>query len=142
MSEPGWFSASLHLLTAVSNAITWPIATLVLAFVFRGSIQNLIGSVHSIEAKGVKLLLRQLPAASRAELKRLSSEDVWALESFVDEHSNVTKYVDKMNGAQRVAARTLLDLNLLTLVGEGSHRRATPTELGRVILETAKSLPL
>jgi hypothetical protein len=80
--------------------------------------------------------------SSRGELSGLSSHDIWALDSFANRENKVPKEVGLMNAPQRVAARTLLDLNLLTLVGEGASRHVTVTALGHLILETAKSLPL
>jgi hypothetical protein len=138
MNASLWFSVLLHLM----NAVSWPIAALVLVLLFRGSIIELIGSVDTIEAKGVKLLMSRLPPSARAELKGLSSEDIWALESFANENNQVPKDVDRMNGAQRLAARTLLDFKVLTLEGDGPNKRVTLTHLGREILDAAKSLPL
>jgi hypothetical protein len=140
MSDPWWLSAVLRL--------SWPVAILVLAFLFRESIGSLIGRIHKLKAtsKGVELVLHkmekdgQLSASSRAELAGLSSHDVWALDSF--EGKKIPTEVDRMNPAQRVAARTLLDLNLLTLVGEGPNRQVVVAPLGRQMLDAAKSLPL
>jgi hypothetical protein len=142
MNDPPWLSAVLHLL----SAIIWPIAVLVLAFLFRGSIQDLIGRVHTLKASstGLELLLSRAEkegfVSSRAELSGLSSYDIWALQSFAEKI--ILPEVNRLNPAQRVAARTLLDLKLLVLVGEGANRRVNVAPLGSQILEAARSLPL
>jgi hypothetical protein len=116
---------------------------------FRGSItRDLIARVRALKvtSKSVELVLNELekqgslPVSSRAELEGLSSHDIWALSSFAEKE--VPTEVDKMRPAQRVAARTLLDVNLLTLVGGGSNRQVTLTPLGNRMIEAAKSIPL
>jgi hypothetical protein len=121
MSDPSWLSGLLRFL----GAISWPIAVLVLAILFRRPIRDLVTRVRTLKATstGVELVLNELekegllPVSSRAELSGLSSHDIWALDSFA--RGEVTTKVDQMRLAQRVAARTLLDVKLLTLVGEG-----------------------
>lgn len=140
MSDPWWPSAILRL--------SWPVAVLLLAFLFREAISGLIGRIHKLKAssKGVELVLHkmekegQLSVSSRAELAGLSSHDIWALDSFAQ--GKIITKVDQMSPAQRVAARTLLDLNLLALFGEGPNRQVAVAPLGRQMLDAAKLLPL
>jgi hypothetical protein len=47
-----------------------------------------------------------------------------------------------MSGVLKVAARTLIDLDLLGVVTEGGIRKVVVTEKGRQILTGAKSLSL
>jgi hypothetical protein len=144
MGDPIWLSGLLHFLGAVS----WPIAVIVLAILFRRAIRDLIRRTRTIKATsaGVELVLNELekegplPMSSRAELSGLSSHDIWALDSFAK--GEVTTKVDQMRPAQRVAARTLVDVKLLTLVGENSNKEVTVSPLGRRVLEAAGSLPL
>lgn len=139
---------SIHDFIPVMTAYSWPITILVLALLFQKSVRELVERVHTIKAtsKGVEMLMNklekegQLPLSSRAELSGLSANDIWALNDFASE--KITTCVDQMTPMQRVAARTLLDSKLLAVTGEGPARKVTVAPLGRLILETAKSIPL
>jgi hypothetical protein len=107
---------------------------------------DILSRLHKFRAgtKEIELVLFKLEqetplsAVTRAELSGLSAHDIWALDSFAKEPINTP--IENLTAAQRVAGRTLVDLNLLTIVGEGQHRTLVVTKLGRQILDAANSL--
>jgi hypothetical protein len=101
----------------------------------------LMPRVRQLKVKGVKLILDEMPLSpvARKELSGLSAHDIWALESV--ESGTTTNVISKMNAAQRVAARMLVDFQLLTIAGEGSTERVDVTPLGRQLLDAAKLIP-
>jgi hypothetical protein len=121
---------------------------LILIGAFLGFIplEDLIPRLHTLKAtsKGVELVLEKLEqqapqaSGSRTELSGLSSHDIWALDTFANQ--KISLIVDQMNPAQRVAARTLADFKLLTIISEGTNRRVELTSLGRQILQAANSI--
>ena len=82
----------------------------------------------------------QIPVNARADLAGLSSHDIWALNDFVT--NKIKNKVSDLNPARRVAARVLVDLDLLVVVGEGAEREVIPTALGKDVLRVANSLEL
>jgi hypothetical protein len=135
-------------LLGLMKSISWPIAAITLAVIFRKPIIGLMTRVHKIKAtsKGAELVLHELEKQgrlstfSRLELEGLTAHDIWALQSF--ESGTIPIQVDLMKPAQRVAARTLVDLGILSLVGEGPQRHVEIAPLGFKILEAAKSISL
>jgi hypothetical protein len=145
----------MNKVSQVLDSINWPVACVValaavtivvVALIFRRPIGDAIGRIHKFKAtsRGIELILAeleqqtQLPVGSRAELSGLSAHDVWALNDFAN--GRIPLLVDKMNLQQRVAARTLLDLHLLTISGDGAGRQVAATQLGQQILRAANSL--
>lgn len=145
----------MNALPHIVGAINWPVAIVVLlvaitvvtlAVVFREPISGAISRVQKVKAtaKGVELTLErleqqtQLAIGSRVELSRLSGNDIWALDDFANKR--IETHVEKMKPAQKVAARTLVELKLLKIVGTGEQREVATTPLGQKILLAADSI--
>lgn len=136
----------MEIIPQILNAIAWPIVVLVIALCFRQIIKDVFKRVQKVIAnsKGVELILDQLekqgqlPFGSRSELSGLTSHDIWALDEFA--RNKITTTVSKMNLAQKVAARSLMDVNLLEIINTDSEKQVRITKLGSQILEVAKTL--
>lgn len=134
----------LQILSAVVGVFTWPITVLVLAFSFRKSIIGVIDRIRHVKVSVVELLIaeveekKRLPVGAREELAGLEATQIWALNDFAS--GKISNEVEKMNPGQKVMARTLIDLKLLSLSGEAVGRKVIPTQLGRDLIEAAKSL--
>ncbi len=130
---------------AILGAVMWPVVVLTVFLLFRRPLNELLARVLRIKAgsKGVDLILRelereqQLPFGSRSELAGLTAHDIWALDSFADK---AMPPGTDLTPAQRVAARTLRDVGLITIEGEGAARKVALTELGQEVLRIAKGL--
>jgi hypothetical protein len=126
----------------ILHAISWPVAVLIVLGIFCVPIWRAVARLQTLKAtsKGVELVLEQaqLSATSRAELSGLSPHDIWALDDFST--GSIPVVVSQMKLSQRVAARALLDLHLLTIEGSGLNRKVVVTPLGQQILQAAESL--
>lgn len=136
----------MEIIPQILNAIAWPIVVLVIALSFRQIVKDIFKRVQKVVAnsKGVELILDQLEKqgqlsfGSRSELSGLTSHDIWALEDF--SRNKITTIVSKMSLAQKVAARSLMDVNLLEIINADSEKQVKITQLGSQILEVAKTL--
>lgn len=136
----------MEYIAPISSAVAWPLVVLIILFLFREPLKDLLSRVQQLKgtSSGLELVLDrldkggQLPFGSRKELAGLTAHDIWALETFIDENKN--EPVDKMKPAQRVAVRTLCDAKLLALTGDGANRKVIATALGKQILTAANEL--
>jgi hypothetical protein len=129
----------------------WPLFVGGIVFLFRDSIRealkNRTVSVRFGSWEVVLALMEergQITAPERKLLsEHLSSSDVWALQTIMDgDKKPEFAETDKMNGVLKVAARTLIELNLVAVVTEAGIRKVVVTEKGRQILAAAKSISL
>jgi hypothetical protein len=122
--------------------------TLVLvgAFICTLPLDALASRIQSLKvgSRGVELILEKLTEQvrlspnQRMDLAGLSAHDIWALESFAK--ATIKTRIVEMTTPQRVAARTLVDLKLLDIVGEGLDRGVKVTPLGENLISAAKSI--
>jgi hypothetical protein len=136
----------MEIIPQVLNAIAWPIVVLIIALCFRKIIKDIFSRVQKVVAnsKGIELILdqlekeRKLPFGAREELSGLTSHDIWALDEFA--RNKITTIISDMNLAQKVAARSLMDVNLLVINNIESKQQVEITQLGRQILAIANTL--
>ena len=137
-APPSWQIAVLQLV----GAIAWPITILILAWSFRGLIARIMARVSSLKATptSIELILEkmeregQISSPGRAELTRLESYDIWALDTFAKSPVGI----QQLNPAQRVAARTLIDRGLLSV----ADQKLVVTGLGMRLLNAATAISL
>jgi hypothetical protein len=135
-------------LFAAFGAIAWPLVIIVIILMFRRQIFYLFERLSRVKAYTVEMIFEnmekkgELTPTSRSDLSGLSAHDIWALNDFAEKKISVPVEVIKMNAAQRVAARTLVDAGLLHILGEGADRHVEVSDLGRKVLAAAKQLPL
>jgi hypothetical protein len=122
--------------------LDWPSITLLLsgASLCFTSVSHLFGRIEKIKYKELEVVLTALPRNERARLSDLSPDNVWALDSFAA--GSIPLAVDKLKPAQRFAAYTLVNFELLSVSGEGPNQKVEVTPLGDKVLAIAKALPL
>lgn len=143
----GWSSLIIiGLLDSVrlkSFSLDWQSVALILIGILLGftPLGDLLSRIHKAKYKDFELILDvlNLPPRLRKELSGLSPHDIWALNDFAD-GTRVTLFVDKMKPAQRVAARMLVELELLTIEYDGTEKKVSLTPRGQELLEKAKTL--
>jgi hypothetical protein len=130
----------------ILHVVSWPLAIVAIVVVFHVPLGEVIRRLHKVKAnlKGVELVLEKLEkdvhlsVGARVELSGLSSNDIWALESFASQA--IPPSVNGLNAPQRVAARTLFDAGLISVDGIGLDRKLRVTPLGHQLLQAANTL--
>lgn len=134
--------SDLEATVKIIQAIIWPFTLVVLIFAFRKQFVEFFKAKKiSVKAAGIEAVIEKfestvtLSPSQRKELEYLTSSDIWALSSLNVNSGDYTK-IDTMPLGAKVAAKSLLEIGLVEIVGQ----QVIVTRKGKELLNIAENI--
>jgi len=133
----------IPLIVSLIDVLAWPSVILIIVFLFRNTLNNLLSRAEKVDLKsdGVALVLskmKEIEPKLQKEFSDLSVTDIWFISDI--ESGSVKGELKNMNPAQKVAAVSLLKTGLIRKENVKDKKHIVVTPLGKHFLEIANNI--